>query len=80
MFAAKAKSYLAIKFLSASLSVNFKDSLPVNDQVELDLSKPDKLAKNKCKVLNLHGMNLLTVMMAETDLMLMIAESVKSKE
>ena len=47
MFAAKAKSYLAIKFLSASLSVNFKDSLPVNDQVELDLSKPAKLAKNK---------------------------------
>ena len=31
MFAAKAKSYLAIKFLSASLSANFEDSLPAND-------------------------------------------------
>jgi hypothetical protein len=48
--------------------------------VELDLNKPGELAKNKCKVMNLQVMNMLTVMMADNDLMLMMVESVKSKE
>ena len=63
MFAAKAKAkaYLAMKFLSATLSVNFKESLPANDAVESDVSKPNEFAKNKCKAMNLHAMNLLTV-------------------
>ena len=47
--------------------------------MELDLNKPEELAKNKCKAMNLHAMNLLTVMMAENDLMLMMVESAKSK-
>jgi hypothetical protein len=47
MFAAKAKAYLAMKYLSAMLSANFKESLPANDAVELDLNKPDELAKNQ---------------------------------
>ncbi len=80
ILAVKIKFYLAIMFFSASLSANFKDSLPVNDQVELDLSNPDKLAENKCKAMNLHAMNLLTVMTAEDDFMLIIVESVESKE
>jgi len=80
MFAAKAKAYLAMKFLSATLSANFKESLPVNDAVELDVNKPKELVKNKCKAMNLHAMNLLTVMMAENDLMLMMVESAKSKD
>ncbi len=29
--------------------MSFKDSLPANEQVELDLNNPDELAKNKCK-------------------------------
>ncbi len=80
MWSAKAKSYLAMKLLGPTLLASFKDSLPANDQVELDLSKPDELAKNKCKAMNVHAMNLLTVMMVENDLMLMMVESVKSKE
>ena len=69
-----------MKFLGATLSVSFKESLPAYDVVELDLNKPDKLAKNKCKAMNLHAMNLLTVMMEENDLMLMMIESTKSKD
>ena len=51
MFATKAKSYYAyaMKFLRATLSANFKESLPANDAVELDLNKPDELAKNKSR-------------------------------
>jgi hypothetical protein len=54
--------------------------LPANEQVELDLNKPNELAKNICKEMNFHAMNLSTVMMAENDLMLLMVESVKSKE
>ena len=40
----KAKSYLAMKFFGPTLLAIFKDPLPANDQVELDLSKPNELA------------------------------------
>ncbi len=36
---AKAKLYLAMKFLGPTFSASFKDSLPENEQVELDLNK-----------------------------------------
>ncbi len=32
--------------------------MPANEQVELDLNKPNNLAKNKCKAVNLHARNL----------------------
>ena len=47
MWSAKAKLYLAIKFLSPTLLASFKDSLPANEQVELDQNKPDELAKEQ---------------------------------
>jgi hypothetical protein len=43
MWSAKAKSYLAMKFFGPTLLAIFKDPLPANDQVELDLSKPNEL-------------------------------------
>ncbi len=46
--------------------------MPANEQVDLGLNKTNELAKNKCKAMNLHAMNLLTVMMAENDLVLMM--------
>jgi hypothetical protein len=58
MWSAKAKLHLAMKFLRPTLLASFKDSLPANEQVEVDLNKPDKLAKNKCKAIILHAMNL----------------------
>ena len=36
---AKANLYLAMKFLGPTISASFKDSLPENEQVELDLNK-----------------------------------------
>ena len=39
MWSGKAKSYLAMKFLGPTFSASFKDSLPENEQVELDLNK-----------------------------------------
>ncbi len=80
MWSAKAKSYLVMKFFGPTVLASFKESLPANKQVELNLNKPDELAKNKCKAMIFHAMNLLTVMMAENDLTLMIVESVKNKE
>jgi hypothetical protein len=47
-----------MKFLGLTLLVSFKNSLPVNEQVELDQNKPGELAKNRCKAKNLHAMNL----------------------
>jgi hypothetical protein len=42
MFAAKAKAYLAMKFLGPMLNWTFKNSLPANDQVLLDRNKPEE--------------------------------------
>ncbi len=58
MWSVKAKSYLLMKFLGPTLLASFKDSLPANEQVEVDLNKPDELAENRCKAMNLHMMNL----------------------
>jgi hypothetical protein len=80
MRSAKANLYLAMKLLVPTMLASFKDSLPANEQVELDLNKPYELVKNMCKAKNHHTMNLLIVMMAENDLMLMMVESVKNKE
>jgi hypothetical protein len=76
----KASLNLLMKLLGPTLLASFKEPLPANEQVELDLNKLNELAKNKCKAMNLHKINLLTVMMAENDLMLMMVEPVKSKE
>ena len=47
MFAAKAKAYLAMKFLGPTLNRTFKNLLPANDQVLLDQNKPKELAMLK---------------------------------
>jgi hypothetical protein len=47
MWSAKAKMYLAMKFLGSTLLASFKDSLPANEQVELDQNKPNELAKEQ---------------------------------
>jgi hypothetical protein len=57
IWSAQAKVYLAMKFLGPTLLASFKDSLPANEQVELDLNKPNESAKNRCKAMNLHAMN-----------------------
>jgi hypothetical protein len=80
MFAVKAKAYLAMKFLGPTLKRTFKNLLPANDQVLLDQNKPKELAMLKSKEMNLHAMNIMTVMLSESDLMLMMIESSKSQD
>jgi hypothetical protein len=53
MFAAKAKAYLAMKFLGPTLNRSFKNLLPANDQVLLDQNKPNELAFLKSTEINL---------------------------
>jgi hypothetical protein len=80
MFAEKAKVYLAMKFLGPTLNWSFKNLLPANDQVLLDQNKPDELAFLKSKEMNLHAMNIMTVMLSKSNLMLMMVESLKSQD
>jgi hypothetical protein len=80
MWSAKAKSYLVMKFFGPTLLVSFQGALPENDQELLDQSKANEWAFLKCKEIDLHVMNLLNMMMVENDLMLMMMESMKSKE
>ncbi len=79
MFCAKAKAYLAMKLLGNILLPSFKDSLQASEYELLDLTKPKDQGKLKCKNMNLHAMNLLKIMMAENDLMLLMEDSMKSK-
>jgi hypothetical protein len=79
MFAAKAKAYLVMKFLGPTLNRTFKNLLPANDQVLLDQNKPKELTMLKSKEMNLHAMSIMTVMLSESDLMLMMVESSKSQ-
>lgn len=79
-FQAIAKAFLAMKFLGSTLLCQFKDGLPANDQVPLDRKKPDELAQLKCKEMNLHALNILTVMLSDSDVMLSMVESAKSKD
>ncbi len=80
MFAAKAKAYLAMKFLGPTLNWTFKNLLSVNDQVLLDQNKPKELAMLTSKEMNLHAMNIMTVMLSKSNLMLMMIESLKSQD
>jgi hypothetical protein len=81
MLAAKAKAYLVMKFLAPTLNQTFKNSLPANDQVLLDhQNKPKELAMLKSKEMNLHVMNIMTVMFSGSNLMLMMVESLKSQD
>ncbi len=79
MFAVKAKAYLAMRFLVLALNQTFKNLLPANDQVLLDQNKPKELAMLKSKEMNLHAMNITTVILSKFDLMLMMVESSKSQ-
>jgi hypothetical protein len=80
MFTAKAKAYLTMKLLGPTLNRTFKNLLPANDKVLLDQNKAKEIAMLKSKEMNLHAMNIMTVMLSESNLMLMMVESSKSQD
>jgi hypothetical protein len=64
--------------VSHTLKAGFKDMLPANDAILLDKTKPDEFQFIVNKNANLVAMNLLTVMLCDTDAMIMLIDSAKT--
>ena len=61
------------------LKAGFKDMLPANDTILLDKTKPDEFQFIVNKNANLVAMNQLTVMLYDTDMMIMLIDSTKTQ-
>ena len=66
--------------VSPALKAGFKDMLPANDAILLDKTKTDEFQFIVNKNANLVAMNLLTVMLCDTDVMIMLIDSTKTKD
>jgi hypothetical protein len=75
----KATAVCALNGVSATLKPGFKDVLPANDGIPLDKMKPDEFQIIMNKNANLVAINLLTVMLCDTDAMIMLIDSTKKK-
>ena len=58
----------------------FKDMLPANDSILLDKTKPDDFQFFVNKNVNLVVMNLLTVLLCDTDVVIMLIDSMKTRD
>ncbi len=76
----KATAVCALNGVSPTLKARFKDMLPANDAILLDKMKPDEFQFIVNKNVNLVVMNLLTVMLCDTDAMIMLIDSTKTKD
>ncbi len=68
----KATAVCALNGVSPALKAGFKDILPANDAILLDKTKPDEFQFVVNKNANLVAMNLLTVMLCDTDAMIIL--------
>ncbi len=76
----KATAVCALNGVSPSLKAGFKDMLLANDTILLDKTKPNEFQFIVNKNANLVAMNLLTVMLCDTDAMKMLIDSTKTKD
>ncbi len=76
----KTTAVCALNGVSPALKSGFKDMLPVNDVIPLDKRKPDELPFIMYKNVNVIVMNLLTVMLSDTDAMIMLIDSTKTED
>ncbi len=76
----KAAAVCALNSVSAALKPGFKDVLPANDAIPLGKTKPDEFQVMLNKNANLVTINLLTVMLCDTDAMIMLIDSTKTKD
>jgi hypothetical protein len=76
----KATVVCALNGVSSALKSGFKDMLPANDAIPLDKTKPNDFQVILNKNANLVAMNLLTVMLCDTDAMIMLIDSTKTKD
>jgi hypothetical protein len=74
----KATAVCALNGISPMLKTGFKDMLPANDAILLDKTKPDEFQFIVKKNASLVAMNLLTVMLYDTDVMIMLIDSTKT--
>ncbi len=70
----------ALNGVSAMLKPGFKDVLPANDAIPLEKTKPNEFQVILNKIADLMVTNLLTMMLCETDAMIMLMDSTKMKE
>jgi hypothetical protein len=73
----KATAVCALNGVSPKLKAGFKDMLPANDAILLDKTKPDEFP---FIVNNLVAINLLIVMLCDTDAMIMLIDSTKTND
>jgi hypothetical protein len=76
----KVTAVCALNRVSPVLKAGFKDMLPANDAILLDKTKPNEFQFIVIKNKNLVAMNLLTVMLCDTDVMIMLIDSAKTKD
>ena len=76
----KATAVCALNGVSPTLKARFKDMLPANDAIPLDKTKPNEFQFIVNKNANLIAMNLLTVMLCDTDAMIMLIDSTKTRD
>ena len=76
----KATAVCALNGVSPKLKAGFKDMLPANDAILLDKTKPDEFPFIVNKNANLVAINLSTVMLCDTDAMIMLIDSTKTKD
>jgi hypothetical protein len=76
----KATAVCALNGVSPTLKAECRYMLPANDTILLDKTKPDRFQFIVNKNANLIAMNLLTVMLCDTDAMVMLIDSTKTKD
>ena len=76
----KATAVCALNGVSTALKAGFKDMLPANDAILLNKTKPNEFQFIVNKNANLVAMNLLTVMLCDTDALIMLIDSTKTKD
>ena len=76
----KATAVCAMNGVSAMLKPGFKDVLPANDSIPMDKTKPNEFQISMNKNVNLAVMNLLTMMLCDTDAFIMLIDSTKMKD
>ena len=77
----KATAVCALNGVSPALKAGFRDHLlPANDGILLDKTKPDEFQFIVNKNVNLVAMNLLAVMLCDTDAMIMLIDFMKTRD
>jgi hypothetical protein len=76
----KGTAVCALKGVSPELKPGCMDMLPANDAIPLDRKKPDELQFIMFKNASVVEMNLLTVMLCDTDATIMIIDSTKTED